>query len=50
MTEQSGLLRYVLRLTAARESFMRAYPEATPGLREGDLFEGVTSLEQDSHN
>ena len=45
MTEQSGLLRYVLRLTAARESFMRAYPEATPGLREGDLFDGIREHE-----
>jgi hypothetical protein len=45
MTEQSGLLRYVLRLTAAKESFMRAYPEATPGLRERDLFDGIREHE-----
>jgi LmbE family N-acetylglucosaminyl deacetylase len=41
MTQQAGLLRYVLRLTAARENFMRAYPEPTPGLHERDLFEGI---------
>ena len=41
MTQQAGLLRYALRLTASRENFMRAYPEPTPGLRERDLFEGI---------
>jgi LmbE family N-acetylglucosaminyl deacetylase len=50
MTQQAGLLRYVLRLTASRENYMRAYPEPTPGLREGDLFDGITSFEQATHN
>ena len=45
MTEQSGLLRYVLRLAAAKESFMRAYPQAGNEVRERDLFEGVSQAD-----
>ena len=45
MTQQAGLLRYVLRLTTTRESFMRAYPEPVHGFCERDLFEGVGVLD-----
>ncbi|MBX0330111.1 PIG-L family deacetylase [Oscillochloris sp. ZM17-4] len=42
----SGGLRSVvgrlLLLLGGRDTFMRAFPEPTPGLRERDLFEGVT--------
>jgi LmbE family N-acetylglucosaminyl deacetylase len=37
----SGLLGWLFRLAGGEETFMRAYPPATPGLRETDLFEGV---------
>jgi LmbE family N-acetylglucosaminyl deacetylase len=41
MTQQAGLLRYILRLTATRENFMRAYPVPKDGLHESDLFDGI---------
>ncbi|NTU84437.1 MAG: GlcNAc-PI de-N-acetylase [Chloroflexales bacterium] len=37
-----GPLGWYGRLFGGDESFMRAYPEATPGLSERDLFAGVT--------
>jgi LmbE family N-acetylglucosaminyl deacetylase len=37
----AGLLRYVFRLADGQETFMRAYPPATPGLSEADLFSGI---------
>ncbi len=37
----SGPLALIGRLLGGEESFMRAYPEAEPGLRERDLFAGV---------
>jgi hypothetical protein len=46
LTEQSGLLRHILRLTATRENFMRAYPQPSPGLRERDLFEGTVEYDR----
>ncbi len=36
------LLSRLLSLVGGYETFMRAHPEAPPGLRERDLFEGVT--------
>jgi LmbE family N-acetylglucosaminyl deacetylase len=36
-----GLFRWLNALVGPRDSFMRAYPPASPGLREKDLFEGV---------
>jgi LmbE family N-acetylglucosaminyl deacetylase len=38
---RAGLLTRLLSLFGGYETFMRAYPEAPPGLRERDLFEGV---------
>lgn len=37
----SGPLTWVGRLLGGAETYMRAFPEAPPGLRERDLFEGV---------
>ncbi|MFQ5617261.1 MAG: PIG-L deacetylase family protein, partial [Anaerolineales bacterium] len=36
-----GFISLLLRFFAANDNFTRAYPEAPPNLREGDLFEGV---------
>jgi LmbE family N-acetylglucosaminyl deacetylase len=36
-----GLMGWVTRLAGHRETFMRAFPAPTPGLRERDLFSGV---------
>jgi LmbE family N-acetylglucosaminyl deacetylase len=38
----SGLLGWLIRLSAGHETFMRAHPPAPEGLRERDLFEGIT--------
>jgi LmbE family N-acetylglucosaminyl deacetylase len=43
----SSLIALFLRLGAAQETYMRAYPPAPVGLREIDLFEGVNSSDQD---
>ncbi len=37
----AGLLAWLGRLLGGSETYMRAFPEAPPGLRERDLFEGV---------
>jgi hypothetical protein len=37
-----SFLRIIERIIGNKESFMRAYPPAPDGLREHDLFEGVT--------
>jgi LmbE family N-acetylglucosaminyl deacetylase len=37
----SGLMGLFFRLAGGSETFTRAYPPPTPGLRETDLFEGV---------
>lgn len=37
----TGVVGKLRRWFAAKEDFMRAFPEAGPGLRERDLFEGV---------
>lgn len=37
----SGLWRLLSRLFATRDTFMRAYPAAPPGLKERDLFSGL---------
>ncbi len=37
----SGLMGWFFRLAGGNETFTRAYPPPTPGLRETDLFEGV---------
>jgi len=39
---QRGLLSFLFRLGGPYDHFMRAYPYPTVGLRETDLFEGVT--------
>lgn len=36
-----GVLGWLFRVLGGRETFMRAYPEPPPGLRERDLFAGV---------
>jgi len=41
MPRQGFVGRWLMRLSDAEEVYMRAYPEASPGLRERDLFEGV---------
>jgi LmbE family N-acetylglucosaminyl deacetylase len=38
----SGLMGLFFRLAGGSETFMRAYPPPPPGLRETDLFEGVS--------
>ena len=38
---QGGLAGLLIRLTGAKEPFMRAHPPAPDGLRETDLFDGV---------
>lgn len=40
-----GLTGLLFRLAQRHETFMRAYPPAPEGLRESDLFEGVTPIE-----
>ncbi len=42
-----GLLGLIFRLGAPQETYMRAYPPASAGLRERDLFEGVIHVDQD---
>ena len=37
----TGLMGWLFRLAGGSETFTRAYPPPTPGLRETDLFEGV---------
>jgi LmbE family N-acetylglucosaminyl deacetylase len=37
----SGLMGFFFRLAGGSETFTRAYPPPSPGLRETDLFEGV---------
>ncbi|HEY47768.1 MAG TPA: GlcNAc-PI de-N-acetylase [Anaerolineae bacterium] len=37
----SGFLSWLTRLTAGSETYMRAYPSASKGLLERDLFEGI---------
>jgi LmbE family N-acetylglucosaminyl deacetylase len=41
MGPPGGLLGWAFRRGAGIETFMRAYPEASPGLRESDLFSGI---------
>ncbi len=38
----TGLLHWVLRRPARGETFMRAFPPPLPGLREKDLFDGIS--------
>lgn len=40
-----GLLAWAFRRGAGVETFMRAFPEPRPGLREDDLFSGVNGVE-----
>jgi LmbE family N-acetylglucosaminyl deacetylase len=42
MPRPRGIASFVFRLSDAEEVYMRAHPVPTPGLRERDLFEGVT--------
>jgi LmbE family N-acetylglucosaminyl deacetylase len=42
MSETSPPLRWAFRMAPAQELYTRAYPPPRPGLRERDLFEGVT--------
>jgi N-acetyl-1-D-myo-inositol-2-amino-2-deoxy-alpha-D-glucopyranoside deacetylase len=37
-----GLMGWFMRLAVGKDTYMRAYPEPDPGLKEHDLFEGVT--------
>jgi LmbE family N-acetylglucosaminyl deacetylase len=39
-----GLLGWFFRRGAGTETFMRAYPEAPPSLREDDLFSGINGM------
>jgi LmbE family N-acetylglucosaminyl deacetylase len=39
---RNGLLGWVMRVLGRQEMFMRAFPEASSGLRESDLFEGCS--------
>jgi LmbE family N-acetylglucosaminyl deacetylase len=39
-----GILGWAFRRGTGTETFMRAYPEAHPGLREVDLFSGINGL------
>jgi hypothetical protein len=40
-----GLIGWAARITGHKDSFMRAYPIPTNGMRERDLFEGVEQVE-----
>jgi N-acetyl-1-D-myo-inositol-2-amino-2-deoxy-alpha-D-glucopyranoside deacetylase/mycothiol S-conjugate amidase len=39
----NGVMRWLLRLSGGNETFMRAHPPAPPGLREKDLFDGIST-------
>jgi LmbE family N-acetylglucosaminyl deacetylase len=42
-----GLLGWAFRRGTGKDTFMRAYPEAGPGLHESDLFSSINGVEQD---